>query len=79
HVLNKHELKRSSTSGIRACKEALIKKNQILIHKIFLLFKMVSDAAHMIATLKVPMLKPGEFELWKMRIEQYILMMDYAL
>nr|GEU62186.1 ribonuclease H-like domain-containing protein [Tanacetum cinerariifolium] len=40
---------------------------------------MDSDAAHMIAALKVPMLKPGEFELWRMRIEQYIQMMDYAL
>nr|GEW00602.1 hypothetical protein [Tanacetum cinerariifolium] len=35
---------------------------------------MDSDAAS-----KVPMLKPGEFELWRMRIEQYIQMMDYAL
>ncbi|GJW85403.1 ribonuclease H-like domain-containing protein [Tanacetum coccineum] len=29
--------------------------------------------------IKVPMLKPGEFELWRMRIEQYIQMIDYAL
>ncbi|GJW95077.1 ribonuclease H-like domain-containing protein [Tanacetum coccineum] len=28
---------------------------------------------------KVLMLKPGEFELWRMRIEQYIQMIDYAL
>nr|GEX88635.1 retrovirus-related Pol polyprotein from transposon TNT 1-94 [Tanacetum cinerariifolium] len=40
---------------------------------------MDSDVAHMIAASKVPMLKPGEFELWRMRIEQYIQMMDYAL
>ncbi|GKF32807.1 hypothetical protein Tco_0102605, partial [Tanacetum coccineum] len=26
-----------------------------------------------------PMLKPGEFEIWRMRIEQYIQMIDYAL
>nr|GEY39766.1 ribonuclease H-like domain-containing protein [Tanacetum cinerariifolium] len=25
------------------------------------------------------MFKPGEFEIWRMRIEQYIQMMDYAL
>nr|GEW04832.1 ribonuclease H-like domain-containing protein [Tanacetum cinerariifolium] len=37
------------------------------------------DSAHMIVTSKVPMLKLGEFELWSMRIEQYIQMMDYAL
>ncbi|GJT86609.1 ribonuclease H-like domain-containing protein [Tanacetum coccineum] len=37
------------------------------------------DSAHMVAASKVPMLKPGEFELWRMRIEQYIQMIDYAL
>nr|GEV83860.1 ribonuclease H-like domain-containing protein [Tanacetum cinerariifolium] len=33
----------------------------------------------MIAATKLPMLNPNEFELWKMRIEQYFLMTDYAL
>ncbi|GJS20308.1 hypothetical protein Tco_0448940 [Tanacetum coccineum] len=33
----------------------------------------------MVASSKVPMLKPGEFELWRMRIEQCIQMIDYAL
>ncbi|GJU26928.1 hypothetical protein Tco_1165549 [Tanacetum coccineum] len=33
----------------------------------------------MVAASKVPMLKPGEFELWRMRIELYIHMIDYAL
>ncbi|GJR14748.1 ribonuclease H-like domain-containing protein [Tanacetum coccineum] len=33
----------------------------------------------MVATSKVPMLKPDEFELWRMRIEQYIQMIVYAL
>nr|GEW90946.1 hypothetical protein [Tanacetum cinerariifolium]GFB27287.1 hypothetical protein [Tanacetum cinerariifolium] len=33
----------------------------------------------MVATSKVPMFKPGEFEIQRMRIEQYIQMMDYAL
>ncbi|GJU45412.1 hypothetical protein Tco_1202678 [Tanacetum coccineum] len=32
-----------------------------------------------VTTTKVPVLNPGEFELWKMRIEQYLLMTDYAL
>ncbi|GJT54328.1 hypothetical protein Tco_0989382 [Tanacetum coccineum] len=40
---------------------------------------MDQDLAHMIAASKVPMLKPSEFELWRMRIEQYIQMIDYAL
>nr|GEW36420.1 ribonuclease H-like domain-containing protein [Tanacetum cinerariifolium] len=47
--------------------------------KIFLQEDMDSDSAHMMAATKVPMLKPGEFEIWRMRIEQYIQMMDYAL
>ncbi|GJV41794.1 ribonuclease H-like domain-containing protein [Tanacetum coccineum] len=37
------------------------------------------DSAHMVAASKVPMLKPGEYEIWRMRIEQYIQMIDYAL
>ncbi|GKB71138.1 hypothetical protein Tco_0932550 [Tanacetum coccineum] len=37
------------------------------------------DSAHMVAASKVPMIKPGEFELWRMRIEQYIQKIDYAL
>ncbi|GKC51251.1 hypothetical protein Tco_1073996 [Tanacetum coccineum] len=40
---------------------------------------MDQDYAHMVAASKVLMLKPGEFELWRMGIEQYILMIDYAL
>ncbi|GKC51954.1 hypothetical protein Tco_1074699 [Tanacetum coccineum] len=37
------------------------------------------ESAHMVASSKVLMLKPGEFEIWSMRIEQYIQMIDYAL
>ncbi|GKB72093.1 ribonuclease H-like domain-containing protein [Tanacetum coccineum] len=40
---------------------------------------MDQDSAHMVAASKVPMLKLGEFELWRMRIEQCIQMIDYAL
>nr|GEV11796.1 putative reverse transcriptase domain-containing protein [Tanacetum cinerariifolium] len=41
--------------------------------------KMDQYSANMVAASKVPMLKPGEFEIWRMRIEQYIQMIDYAL
>ncbi|GJU81819.1 putative ribonuclease H-like domain-containing protein [Tanacetum coccineum] len=44
-----------------------------------LLEDMDSKSAHMVATSKVPTHKPGEFELWRMIIEQYILMIDYSL
>ncbi|GJR98080.1 ribonuclease H-like domain-containing protein [Tanacetum coccineum] len=40
---------------------------------------MNQDSAHMVGASKIPMLKPGEFDLWRMRIEQYIQMIDYAL
>nr|GEU65633.1 hypothetical protein [Tanacetum cinerariifolium] len=40
---------------------------------------MNQDNAHMVAASKVPMLKPGEFEIWRMKIKQYIQMIDYAL
>ncbi|GJU41842.1 ribonuclease H-like domain-containing protein [Tanacetum coccineum] len=39
---------------------------------------MESVSAQMVAAAKLPVLNPGEFELWKMRIEQYFLMTDYA-
>nr|GEU81020.1 putative ribonuclease H-like domain-containing protein [Tanacetum cinerariifolium] len=32
-----------------------------------------------VATAKLPILNPNEFDLWKMRIEQYFLMIDYSL
>ncbi|GJV05460.1 hypothetical protein Tco_1343116 [Tanacetum coccineum] len=40
---------------------------------------MDQDSTHMVVASKVPMLKPGEFELWRIWIEQYIQMIDYAL
>ncbi|GJV98897.1 hypothetical protein Tco_1554149 [Tanacetum coccineum] len=40
---------------------------------------MDQNFAHMVATSKVPMLKPSKYEIWRMRIEQYIQMIDYAL
>ncbi|GKC95413.1 hypothetical protein Tco_1160855 [Tanacetum coccineum] len=40
---------------------------------------MDQDSVHMVAASKVPMLKPGEYELWRMRMEQYFQMVDYAL
>nr|GEU45080.1 ribonuclease H-like domain-containing protein [Tanacetum cinerariifolium] len=33
----------------------------------------------MVSAAKVPILNPNEFDLWKMRIEQYFLMIDYSL
>ncbi|GJW02838.1 hypothetical protein Tco_1561694 [Tanacetum coccineum] len=40
---------------------------------------MEAGSSTMVTAAKLPVLNPGEFELWKMRIEQYFLMTDYAL
>ncbi|GJV59990.1 hypothetical protein Tco_1466090 [Tanacetum coccineum] len=40
---------------------------------------MDQDSVHMVVASKVPMLKPGEYKLWRMRMEQYIQMIDYSL
>ncbi|GJS57155.1 hypothetical protein Tco_0651939 [Tanacetum coccineum] len=40
---------------------------------------MDQDSTHMVAASKFPMLKPSEFEIWRMRIEQYIQTIDYAM
>ncbi|GJW87616.1 hypothetical protein Tco_0162956 [Tanacetum coccineum] len=37
---------------------------------------MDQDSIYMVVASKVPMLKPGEYELWRMSMEQYIQMVD---
>ncbi|GJW84603.1 putative ribonuclease H-like domain-containing protein, partial [Tanacetum coccineum] len=39
----------------------------------------ILNSAYMVVASKVLMLKRGEYEIWRMRIEQYIQMVDYAL
>nr|GEW88269.1 hypothetical protein [Tanacetum cinerariifolium] len=40
---------------------------------------MDQDVIQMMTASKVPRLKLGEYELWRMRMEQYIHMVDYSL
>ncbi|GKE57314.1 hypothetical protein Tco_1496499 [Tanacetum coccineum] len=40
---------------------------------------MEAISSPMVAAVKLPVLNPREFELWKMRIKQYFLMTDYVL
>nr|GEX79801.1 putative reverse transcriptase domain-containing protein [Tanacetum cinerariifolium] len=60
----------------RAIWRALLKKTT-LIHSIF--FSMDSQSAPVVSAAKLPILNPNEFDLWKIRIEQYFLMTDYSL
>ncbi|GJS36560.1 hypothetical protein Tco_0534942 [Tanacetum coccineum] len=62
----------TTTVGIKSLLE-------VTVVKISLLEDIDSESTHIVAASKVPMLKPGEFEIWRMRIEQYIQMIDYAL
>nr|GEZ36585.1 ribonuclease H-like domain-containing protein [Tanacetum cinerariifolium] len=40
---------------------------------------MDSQITPVVSAVKLPILNPNEFDLWKMRIEQYFLMTDYSL
>ncbi|GKB47437.1 hypothetical protein Tco_0898190, partial [Tanacetum coccineum] len=40
---------------------------------------MDQNSVYMVAASKVSMLKHGEYELWRMRMEQYIQMINYSL
>ncbi|GJU13982.1 hypothetical protein Tco_1136378 [Tanacetum coccineum] len=69
-----------STSGIRACCEALNKKKQKqYILDQFLSVKMEAGTTTTTLTARLPILNPGDYDLWLMRIEQYFLMTDYSL
>nr|GFA68362.1 hypothetical protein [Tanacetum cinerariifolium] len=47
-------------------------------HILFSLF-MDSLSPQVVSTAKLPILNPNEFDLWKIRIEQYFLMTDYSM
>ncbi|GJY41932.1 ribonuclease H-like domain-containing protein [Tanacetum coccineum] len=40
---------------------------------------MDQDSIHMVVASIVPMLKPGEYEIWRIWMEQYIQMVDYSI
>ncbi|GJY90699.1 hypothetical protein Tco_0505895 [Tanacetum coccineum] len=69
----------STKVATASTKLMLLKELMLLVKKLVLLKDIDQDSAHMVAASKVPMLKLGEFELWRMRIKQYIQMIDYAL
>ncbi|GKC88949.1 hypothetical protein Tco_1149598 [Tanacetum coccineum] len=55
-------------------------KKKLLLYSRYICYKeMDQDSTHMVAVSKVPMLKPGEYEIWRMRMEQYIQMINYSL
>ncbi|GJS19205.1 ribonuclease H-like domain-containing protein [Tanacetum coccineum] len=79
------EYKVNAAEGVNAASEEVSTADRInkWYQSLFLgetlLEDMDQDSAHMVAASKVFMLKPSKFELWRIRIEQYIQMIDYAL
>nr|GEW11730.1 hypothetical protein [Tanacetum cinerariifolium] len=67
------------TSGIRAIWRTLLKKTLFLQHKNLFFASMESLNPQVVSAAKLPILNHNEFDLWKMRIEQYFLMIDYSL
>ncbi|GJY33504.1 hypothetical protein Tco_0417973 [Tanacetum coccineum] len=69
-----------STSGIRACCEALNKKKQkqYTLDQ-FLSVKIEARTTTTTLTARLPILNPRDYDLWLMRIEQYFLMTNYSL
>nr|GEV21724.1 ribonuclease H-like domain-containing protein [Tanacetum cinerariifolium] len=62
----------------RAIWRTLLKKTTFL-HTRLTLFSMDSLNTPVVSAAKLPILNPNEFDLWKMRIEQYFFMTDYSL
>nr|GEY45178.1 uncharacterized mitochondrial protein AtMg00810-like [Tanacetum cinerariifolium] len=66
------------TSGIRAIWRTLLKKI-LFLHRIISSVSKESLSPQVVSAAKLPILNPNEFDLWKMRIKQYFLMIDYSL
>ncbi|GJZ62876.1 hypothetical protein Tco_0619297 [Tanacetum coccineum] len=77
----RQSVQKGSTSGIRACLETLNKKNTISSQDLIFQEKMESqtEITQTVSALKLPMLKTGDYDLWSMRMEQYLTHTDYAL
>nr|GEX01527.1 hypothetical protein [Tanacetum cinerariifolium] len=67
------------SSGIKAIWRTLLKKTNFLHTKLTLSVSMDSLSPQVVSAAKLPILNPNEFDLWKMRIQQYFLMTDYSL
>nr|GEV36649.1 retrovirus-related Pol polyprotein from transposon TNT 1-94 [Tanacetum cinerariifolium] len=67
------------TSGIRAIGRTLLKKTTFLHTRLTLSISVDSLRPQVVSAAKLPILNPNEFDIWKIRIEQYFLMTGYSL
>nr|GEY86859.1 hypothetical protein [Tanacetum cinerariifolium] len=56
-----------------------LNKKNLFIHTRLFSDPMESLSPQVVSAAKLPILNPNEFNLWKMRIEQYFLMSDYSI
>nr|GEV42638.1 hypothetical protein [Tanacetum cinerariifolium] len=77
--LVKDLLSKDLTSGIRDIWRALFKKTSFHHTKLTLSVPMDSLSPQVVSAVKLPILNPNDFDLWKIRIKQYFLMTDYSL
>nr|GEX51068.1 hypothetical protein [Tanacetum cinerariifolium]GEX54663.1 hypothetical protein [Tanacetum cinerariifolium] len=57
----------------------MLKKTTFLNTRLTLSISMDSLSPQVVSAAKLPILNPNEFDLWKIRIEQYFFMTDYSL
>nr|GEU61311.1 ribonuclease H-like domain-containing protein [Tanacetum cinerariifolium] len=69
----------NTTAERRAIWRTLLTKTSFLHITLTLSVSMDSLSPQVVSAAKLPILNPNEFDLWKMRIEQYFLMTDYSL
>ncbi|GJU09775.1 hypothetical protein Tco_1132171, partial [Tanacetum coccineum] len=76
-----NQYKVNAGEGVNAANEEVSTAELVSTAYVIYLFAkdMDQESVHMVAASKVPILKHGEYELWRMRIEQYIQMINYAL
>ncbi|GJT14015.1 hypothetical protein Tco_0861057 [Tanacetum coccineum] len=68
----------NAAKGLRLLEEVNAAEKITTAYVIYISY-MDQDSAHMVAASKIPMLKAGDYKTWRMRIKQYMQMMDYAL
>nr|GEU41388.1 ribonuclease H-like domain-containing protein [Tanacetum cinerariifolium] len=68
-------------TGYQPGGELLLKNNTFSARLTHILVSLFMDSLNprVVSAAKLPILNPNEFDLWKMRIEQYFLMTDYSL
>nr|GEY46557.1 hypothetical protein [Tanacetum cinerariifolium] len=82
---DKHQLKFNIHKDAKSLIEAIEKRfrefrfriDSMFFKKVFVI--LVSNLSKVVAAIKLPILNPNKFDLWKMRIKQYFLMTDYSL